>query len=109
MSKNTTQVRLGWSDPKPAKTFLFFASGITLGVILTTFCMVDFSARVKPAPAADQVSADKTVETQTAAAAQLESAQPIVVAQTAEAQPPEASEKNAEPVVRTDLALQPKD
>jgi len=43
MSDFPTRVRLGWSDMKPAETFLLFAAGITLGVLLTTVCMVDFS------------------------------------------------------------------
>ncbi len=70
MSNFPTRVRLGWSDMKPAATFLLFAAGITLGVLLTTVCMVDLSTFSKQktaavqAPSSDSSNLNITVDPQ---------------------------------------------
>lgn len=92
MSDFPTRVRLGWSDMKPAETFLLFAAGITLGVLLTTVCMVDFSTFSKQETADVQAPSSEHQGTPTPAG-----------------QLSETTENTAESDVRTDLALQPKE
>jgi len=45
---------------KPAKTFLLFAAGITFGVLLTTYCIVDLPTSTAEAQKSDRTSVLET-------------------------------------------------
>ncbi len=63
MSEKLISFQQGWSDCKPAKTFLIFAAGLTLGISLTVLLLEkeSLSSRHNAAATVGGVPIEKTV------------------------------------------------